>query len=162
MRTVKASEVRKGMRVRVEHDRGGATQTLEGVVDDSRSSNFGDGWYIRVGNLLHANVSPDHPVTVLAEPEPEWVEGAWYRFSAGGDRQYLGRVENGGMVEPDGTDYGSEYITVLGRVLIVDWPGDDVARAIERTYTPGNNWIATENTAAQIIADAIRTQGGAP
>ena len=161
MRTIKASEVRKGMRVRAESTEHNVTVRVEGEVCEARTINneqvaltFEDG--------TQRFYAGDHPVTVLAEPEPEWVEGAWYRFTTGGERRYLGRVENGELVEPDGTEYSAAYVTVLGRVLIVDWPGDDLARDILEGYSDSrDDFTIPANQMAVKVADAIRTQGGA-
>lgn len=162
MRTIKASEVRKGMRVRVERERGKAIVTVEGPADHDFSLGA---WPIAIDSQP-VNVDPDHPVTVLAEPEPEWVEGAWYWVEANvnGSRDMtpMRRVDGGWSrwVDLDSTFFFDGDVTVLGRVLIVDWPGDAVAEGACRAWPEGQ---ATHGLLAHIVknaADAIRTQGG--
>ena len=57
-------------------------------------------------------------------------------------------------------DNGAADFTVLGRVLIVDWPGDDVARDLVN-WPGGSVALRNVDKAADKVADAIRTQGGA-
>lgn len=156
MRTIKASEVRKGMRVRVEASNGDATITTEGVVTKATGTYVAALFFGDYG----INLNPDHPVTVLAEPEPEWVEGAWYWLDVGGHKRPGRRVKGGWSSWADGPTHGlsdDDDLTVLGRVLIVDWPGDDVARDVCATWQASSHREVLRN-----VADAIRTQGGAP
>lgn len=161
MRTIKASEVRKGMRVVVVREFSDAKVTTEGVA----CSDYGTGplFPLTIGDQP-VNVGPNHPVTVLAEPEPEWVEGAWYALDVGGHRRPGRRVKGGWSSWADGPTHGlsdDDELTVLGRVLIVDWPGDDVARELETNGGHHNGiGLGPINKVCRAVADAIRTQGG--
>lgn len=172
MRTIKASEVVKGMRVEVVREYPGAKVTIEGV---SRCD-YGTGptFPLTIGDQT-VNVAPDHPVTVLAEPEPEWVEGAWHWVKFAHDPKRvrpLRRLQGGWtyLTGESGRAFADEVdvdVTVLGRVLIVDWPGDDVARELDE-INDGNRSMSlsnygrttTHDTILGNVADAIRTQGG--
>lgn len=172
-RTIKASEVRKGMRVRVEESLGeGTTQTTEGsVVSDASPTAHPE--FVDLGlDGVTIGLDPDYPVTVLADPEPEWVEGAWYHIESNGLQTYMCRVADGWTDWLSGksatwSDDPDEHIAVLGRVLIVDWPGDDVVRELDAINDANRSdalshygGSAMQNTILRSVADAIRTQGG--
>ena len=167
MRTIKASEVREGLTIEAEQKYdNGDRECIAGIVTDVF---IGRSAVINTENSV-ISLPLDHPVTVLAEPEPEWVEGAWYRTRSGSDKADSIRLRvEGGWCER-GTQPASliwrddeEAVTVLGRVLIVDWPGDDVARDIVEAYSDNRDdpFTLPANQMAVKVADAIRTQGGA-
>ena len=154
-RQIKASEVVKGMRVRIEQRFGhpGPDETSEAY--EGRVVSCMDA-RIEFPNGTAVFAGYDHPVTVLADPEPEWVEGAWYRCRVNmtGDGVKLMRRGVGGWTsfEAGPWTYQDAAVTVLGRVLVVDWPGDDLAARLTSRPSP--------DTVTRLLADAIHTQGG--
>ena len=159
-RTIKASEVRKGMRVSISTVSHDVTTTVAGqVCQATHSANtavvFEDG----TSRIL----SSFDPVDLLDEPEPEWVEGAWYWCEFNGrHRRPMYRTDKdwAAFEGSTGMRYEDDEITVLGRVLIVDWPGDEYASKLVETYGAGLTWDDFECSPLQKVADAIRTQGG--
>jgi hypothetical protein len=159
-RQIKASDTQTGMRVRVSHTYNDVTTTREGEVTRFVSSanvviGFADG--------SSMTYPLDHPVTVLADPEPKWVEGAWYWGRPGqASARALRRVHDGFTPLVDGgSHFTTENVTVLGRVLVVDWPGDDVARDLESNGGQHNGiGLGPIKKVCRAVADAIRTQGG--
>ena len=161
-RTIKASEVVKGMRVRVELTTPDLRTLVEGRVE-----------HVTPGATVWLTFPDDetfeydnhHPVTVLAEPEPEWVEGAWYWITYAGRPRPMKRIAGGQWSHYQNDDWSGyhdsdEALEVHGRVLVVDWPGDDYASTLEGTYRPDVTWDDFECSTLLKVADAIRTQGG--
>lgn len=161
MRTVKASEVAKGTRVGAESTEHNVTVRIEGEVCESRTINNGQ-VALTFEDGTQRFYAGDHPVTVLAEPEPEWVEGAWYWVELQEKRTLMRRVDRGwsALADTERAFHEDDWITVLGRVLIVDWPGDDVARTLLK-WPDGTAPLRHLDKAIVKVADAIRTQGGA-
>lgn len=168
-RQIKASEVRKGMRVRVERNhpeigpRLAHTVVFEGVVSDATAQRF----TIFKGSVNDYTFWNDSKVpttiTVLADPEPEWVEGAWYWVELQEKRTLMRRVGRGwsALADTEYAFYSDNNVTVLGRVLIVDWPGDDMAQDLVEAFSGNRDDFAfPANRMAVKIADAIRNQGG--
>lgn len=169
-RTIKASEVRKGMRVRVEreHPKSGPrlayTVTFEGVVSEATDTRFtivGDG---PNDYTFWADETYPTIVTVLAEPEPALVEGAWYWVEIYGPARPMYRTAGGWSISPDDKqwwrDGDGDRTTVLGRFVAVDYPGDEDATAIVETHSGNFHWLDAPDRAAQALANAIVAQGG--